>query len=582
MRIRFNSKSPIGFALSILFNFVFVGVGLFVAGYGYVQYQNGGPVQQFYMMGGFGSVFVLVGLFSMYRSWKQRQKAEDAAQRREQYADEPWKVRPAWRTPQIAEDTSSNGGYILMAVLWNAFSWPMAGWLIYDEMQKANPEWAVLFVLIFPAAGLFLGWGALSRVLHKRKYGVATFDMETMPGRLGQRLQGVIQTGVQAHTAPEEGFHVRLSCYRRYVRYTRDSDGDRRKEVKKDLKWRDEKKVRGRPYGAKDRLEVPISFELPTDQPPSTPEKKETRIMWKLDVEAEVPGLDFDTDFEIPVFEPEGGIEEGAAAPAAEAEGAVEEEAESEEVFWSLGDEEGGEIQRTETDAAEDESDPYAEYEVGGTFTEPVSDGIEMRRSSSGGLELHFAAGRNKGMALILTVVGVGMLVGGGLVLVNASFFGGLVILLIGAAAAYGAWYQWTNASTITIENGQVRVESGPAGRGSTTSFSCADLADIKVEAAGQMGESTLYRLNLYRMDAEAKKKAAEGAEKMGEVVSFLQSSGLVGQGQQPEAVTEKIRQQVEKHGTKVTVAGGLTNKQEADWLAAKIRKAAAREAQFA
>jgi hypothetical protein len=54
-----------------------------------------------------------------------------------------------------------------------------------------------------------------------------------------------------------------------------------------------------------DRVEVPISFDLPGDVPPSTPEKKSDRIAWVLEVSAEMNGLDYQAFFEIPVFEPE-------------------------------------------------------------------------------------------------------------------------------------------------------------------------------------------------------------------------------------------------------------------------------------
>lgn len=588
MRIRLNSSSKIGFVLSILFNLIFLLIGAGVLVYGIMQYLEGAPLSETAVFWGVGGVFMLVGLGSIWRTWRRRKQSEDVDDLREKHADALWKVRPAWRSATIQEDTSTSWSLIIFAVLWNGFSWPLAGYVMYDIfVQSANPQWGGLFVLIFPAAGILLGWMAAKRVLHRRKFGQSTLEMDTMPGRLGRRLQARVQTGVAPDDAPEDGFHVLLTCYRRTVRYTRDSDGDRKKEVEKDILWRDEKRMRGRSYGSGDRVEVPVSFELPTDQPTSTPEKRERRIMWEIEIEADLPGLDYDTSFEIPVFGPEDGVAGSATDSESDLEQeeprAVSEDAETDEVFWSLDEEGDDTLKRAAEDetSAADASDSYEEYEVGGQFTEPVSDGISMERGAGGGLKFHFAAARNKGMALLLTVLGVGLLIGGFFVF-GQSFFAGLIMLGMGGLISYGAWQQWTNASTVVVKNGQVRVESGSFGSGSTTTFPCAHLAEVRVEANGRMGDSALYDLNLYRMDAEARQQAAEGAEKMGGVVDFLQSTGLVGGGADSEEVQQKIRAHVEKHGTQVKVAGGLTNKQEADWVAAKIEKAADREAQFA
>ena len=73
----------------------------------------------------------------------------------------PWTVRPAWETNEIAEDPA-DGSLQFFAVFWNLFSWPLAGYILYDAVwQAAEPEWGVLFVLLFPAAGLVLGWLAV-------------------------------------------------------------------------------------------------------------------------------------------------------------------------------------------------------------------------------------------------------------------------------------------------------------------------------------------------------------------------------------------------------------------------------------
>lgn len=568
MKIRIfpNSSSTFGFLIQLLFQLVFVGAGCVALGFAYVEYRQGGDMQQVYVFGGVGAAFVLFSGFGIYRAWRGRRRAQHATLHERQYADAPWRVRPEWRSAELAE-TRPSGSEKYFAILWNAVAWPIAGFFLYTELANPDPDWAVLLVLLFPLVGLVLAWQRLRHALHRRKFGVTALVMEEMPGRLGEPLRMRLKTGVRPDDAPEEGFHVRLSCYRRSIRYTTDSDGDRQRRVEKDLLWRDEKRVRGRTGGSGDRLEVLARFELPADPPPSTPEKHENRIMWELDAEADLPGLDFQTSFEIPVFDSERGDRErkpepttGTAAPDQSAPPVP-----------------GG--ARDAGEALPEETDAYADYEVGATFTEPESEGITMERSPRGGLQLHFAAGRNKVMGALLAIFAV-LLGLGGLLVLAESFFVALIFLLFAGFCGYGAWKMLTTASTLTVEAGKVTLVRGAFGRGTPVTFACEDLADVSIKANGQVGSKTHYDLVLHRHDMEARQQAAAGEDAIDQIADFTERTGLV-RGSDAEHATDQIKQSIQEQSTQLTVARGLINKQEADWIAATIREATRREASF-
>jgi len=484
-------------------------------------------------------------------------------------ADAPWTVRPNWESNEIPEDASA-ASLRFFAVIWNLITWPMAGVFLYEAVWQApEPEWGMLFVLLFPAVGLVVGWLAVKQVLQRWKFGASTLVMETMPARLGRRLRARLRTGVPPEETPEEGFHVRLSCYYRYVQVTQDSDGSTDRDVKKDLKWRDEKHMRGQARADETGTEVPIFFEVPADLPPSPPRKTEDRFLWEVDASAELPGLDYDVSFEIPVFEPDD------AAPASEpGEEAQPEssEAEGEKVFWGVGDEEGGDGGLQREQEAEPESDPYAQHEIGGDFSEPVSEGIRMDGRPGRGLTFSFAPARAKGAATGLTVLGVGML-GGGVFVFSASVLFGLSMIGFGGLVSYGAWQKWTRASTVTVDDGQIEVTKGAFGKGQPQRFPCAALEDVAVEARGNAGDTTYYTLALTLAESEVEgakgrgKRVARWVKRLGD----KQASGLADRAQ--EAVEEATRS--------VRVAGNLTNKQEADWIADRLLKAAEREASF-
>jgi len=578
---RLSEKTRVGFYASLLFNLLFLAAGAGVVGYAFWQYQAGvalGP--NLYIMAGVGVVFLIMGVLSLRSTLRSRKQARKLAALKEKHADEPWMVRPAWRSAELDESTGGGRGLAVMAAFWNLISWPLAGVFMYNELLvSSEPEWGVLFVLIFPLVGIGLAWGAAVKYLRRRKYGTSTCTMETMPGRLGRYLKARVKTGMNAAEAPDDGLHVQLSCYRRYVRYTTDSDGDRKKEVRKDLKWRDEKHMRGRTYGAENKLELPISFKLPTDRPPSTPEKSEERIMWTLDVSADVPGLDYESSFEVPIFEPE----EGALPPDEAAGDGVQSdphEAEDESIFWDLGDETAQQLTREEPapEAQKPAADPYGDYEVGGTFAAPVTEGITMSRTPGGGLRFAFDAKRNRKNALILGVFGVAMIAIGA-ALFSGSLLVGALFLGFGALAAYGAVYTWTKSSSVTVENGQVRVETTGIGATSTEAFRCEQLISVRVEIPSK---GNTYTLNIYRADPSDKDKLRQGTEKLDQFSDFIEQTGVM--GEKPAGADDPfqhIKDAIKKHGQVIQVADNLPNKQEADWMAEKIQRAAKREAQF-
>ena len=559
-----------GFAFRVIFRLVFVIAGVAVLGYSYQAYLGGQPFQQTAFMGALGVIFMGVGLSSLYTVWRARNKAPetvtDAA-----WPEAPWRVRPAWRNRTLTAKQGADRGTTLFAVVWNGIAWPAAFFAIYSEWQQGPGfDMAVLLILVFPLVGVVVAWMAVRGWLQQRKFGTTTLRMQTVPGRLGDSLSMILQTGVQQDKAPQEGFHVRLTCYRRSVRYTTDSDGDRRREVNKDVLWRDEKYVRGRSYGTKGRLEVPVTFEIPPDPPPSTPQKLEDRIMWEVDIDADVPGVDFDAAFEIPVFEPDSG--------ATTRSDGGESGAENHDVPTTPPISEDALGQRVDAD---EKMDPYEQYELGESLTEPVSDGIAMDRSLGGGLQLHFAAGRNKKLGLLWTAIAVGT-GGGALLLITQSFFGALILGLIAGFTGYAAWQTWTVSSTLTVERGTIRLVRGSFGRGEPVSFPCAELADVTLKANGHAGRTTFYDLRLHRIDGAGQQKAEAHAEQADRVAAFLRRSGLVGTDAQSDEALSQIKEAIHEQSATITVATSLSNKQEADWLATVIQQAAIKEEQFA
>lgn len=140
---------------------------------------------------------------------------------------------------------------------------------------------------------------ATYNALSGRERGPVVFAMHTLPARLGGRLEGTVRFSEWGKEPARPEFRVFLSRYHRFTL----PEAEAGRSVEKELKWRTETPVQGQLRRAKGWMEVPVSRELPDDQPPATLEAEEERSMGALEVEA--PVLEEPLFFEIPVLEPE-------------------------------------------------------------------------------------------------------------------------------------------------------------------------------------------------------------------------------------------------------------------------------------
>jgi len=66
--------------------------------------------------------------------------------------------------------------------------------------------------------------------------------------------------------------------------------------------WETEQWADGRVRADGIRLSIPVRFELPADQPPTTLPPSDRGVVWVLAVTAEMDGLDYRAEFEVPVL----------------------------------------------------------------------------------------------------------------------------------------------------------------------------------------------------------------------------------------------------------------------------------------
>ena len=447
---------------------LFVPIVFILGGIGMIYWfrTRGAPVQG---LGGWVPYvaavgFILSGIYSFYADYRRRVAAEDGRKLLETHRDAPWRARAQWRESELVAKPTVDRSFLAFAIFWNLFSWPLAFVLLSTPQE--GPAW---LVGIFPLAGLAM----LGKIFadHRRgtKFGRTTLVLDPSPPRLGGSLRGRLRTERGGDSGFDKGILVKVSCYRQYVRRTRDSDGDRRRTVERDLLWRDEARI---PVGGSvGGLDLPISFELPPDQPPSNPLELERRILWEVSAETDIPGLDFETAIEIPVFPPDPATlkerliakrEERLAAASA----AVEEE--------SLA-------------KAEEDSKDWP-------FVAPVTEGIELVERP-GSLELHFAAARNRQGAVILGISGVITAALAVFMLAGVGFFWGVALLALAALLIYGSVQQATNDTVLTIRDGRIEVTHDGIGMPADVTFPVANLASAEVHLGAGTGSDRAYEI---------------------------------------------------------------------------------------
>ena len=211
---------------------------------------------------------------------------------------EQWRKRRDWVTGRIiSQDERARPLVLATTVLWSAFAVLLVvGALVFGASVGIL---AVIFV-IFAGALLFYAW-TMRR--HRRKFGRSQLVLQRTPAFLGDVLSGEVETGIPEGAAPFNGFHIRLRCMHRWKELRRGTGGTTGDTIRRmDVLWEAEQRTDGRVRAEDGGISIPVRFELPADQPPATLPPSGRGIVWELAVTAEMDGLDYRAEFEVPVL----------------------------------------------------------------------------------------------------------------------------------------------------------------------------------------------------------------------------------------------------------------------------------------
>ncbi|MCA9114058.1 MAG: DUF3592 domain-containing protein [Planctomycetaceae bacterium] len=240
-------------------------------------------------MGLFGVIFGGVGFGILIGSrWAEKKRQKKLAAD-DEHPGEPWLAREDWAAGRVRPSgwlgIAVLGGMGLFCILLSS----PAVVAIPSELEDGNR--AILVALLFPLAGLVLLGTAGRMLLQRRKGGNPEFIMASVPGVIGGPLAGVIR--FDRTIDARNGWELSLTCIRRT------SSGKNNHET---AIWQEQKiltrTLDGQQFSG---TAVPVYFAIPFDAEPSDDEGPRT-IEWRLELKADVPGIDIATQFEVPVF----------------------------------------------------------------------------------------------------------------------------------------------------------------------------------------------------------------------------------------------------------------------------------------
>jgi hypothetical protein len=331
-------------------------------------------------------------------------------------------------------------------------------------------------VLIFPAVGLGLVVWAVRNIITWRKFGESRFEMAATPGVIGGSLGGAIRLPV--HIQPEDGFHLTLTCVNRVTTGSGDSSSTR-----ENVLWQDTR-VMKRELLARDRSQsaIPVLFGIPYDSRATDDSDSSNEVLWRLEVKAAVPGIDYHARFDVPVFRTEASspdykLDESAIAP------------------------------------YEGELDSAALFKESGIRVEPLAGGAQR---------ICFAAARNVGSAIGLTiffVIWTGFLVL--MIKFRASLLFPIVFGLVDVFVFYGMLRLWFASWLVQADGTGLVVTARFLGFERTRKIARSEIGEIMAAPGLQSGNTQFYDI---KVALRAGKNVTAGAR----LASLLEAKAVI------------------------------------------------------
>lgn len=285
-----KSSNTVGVGCLILFALPFAAGGT-AALVGCVRaFQSGSNTEAVIVLGLFGLVFSLVGYGLIVAALVGGKRGQRAAERRAAHPEQPWMWNEEWASRRISDSSRAGTLFLwIFAILWNGISAPLF-FLIPREMDKEN--YVALVGLLFPLVGVILIVAAVRGTLRALRFRRSMLVLDHLPVPLGGTLRGRVEVPYEP-LADASSIIVRLTAISR----TRSG-----KSTHESIVCQEDREVaHGSVSRMPDGVSIPISIDVPAEGG-ETRSEGSPQMLWRLTVDAEVPGIDYSATFDVPVF----------------------------------------------------------------------------------------------------------------------------------------------------------------------------------------------------------------------------------------------------------------------------------------
>jgi hypothetical protein len=400
-----------------------------------------------------GAGFVLMA-FGGYRKLKQQAAIEEAN------PSSPWLWRKDWanrRAESQLKKTEITAWVV--CIFCNLVMIPVAVTLIPQLAHRSDPR--VFLILGFCSIGVILFGVALRATLRHRRFGNTYFEFDSLPFSLGGRLSGKIHLKLDADAA--HGIDLRLSCVRKIVT----GSGDSRSTLQTVL-WQAEQNISSGAMGMDPfSRTIPVDFAIPSDAYVTDHDNSSDQVLWLLHAQADIPGIDYTDDFELPVFKTSFSAEQAPTNSPSEVSGF----------------------------AAETSGDSNAVPVAAPSHPKVIIS------SQDGGTEFYFPAFRTPSRAtflLIFTLIWTGVVYF--LFHSKAPWFFPIIFGLMDLFVIFGFFHVALGTARIRVGNGAIVSTTRVLGVGSTKQFLFSEVDAIVAVTSGQQAGTqgnSMYAIRL-------------------------------------------------------------------------------------
>jgi hypothetical protein len=246
-----------------------------------------------------GAGLVLVA-FGGYSRLKKQAAVEEAN------PCSPWLWREDWANRRAESQRKKKEITVwVVCIFCNLVMIPVAVTLAPQMARRNDPR--SLLVLGFCLIGVILFAIAFRATLRRLRFGNTYFEFDALPFSPGSRLAGRIHLKLDSNVP--DGVNLRLSC----VRKTTTSSGEDRSTLQTVL-WQTEQSVALGAIGADPfGRTIPVDFGIPPDAYVTDQDNPLDQVLWLLHAQADIPGVNYTDDFELPVFKTSSALEPPSA-----------------------------------------------------------------------------------------------------------------------------------------------------------------------------------------------------------------------------------------------------------------------------